>query len=187
MLPLTHEALRKRVPACPHPVSSEHPPASCECCQAEASALGTSECIEEIKRRLGFHTYRRLGVVEAIPASDGTVLFRYRSPVALCEEVLAWQQAVEIPVDMLCLRITGIHTGEGTLLYARVGSGSAQDAAGSAPQPGLELTLIAADTPIRSSTPSPEGQAIFHLTPGFFTLLLHQQTGWELRLIRLSE
>lgn len=187
---LTRAQLLIRQAAGPLPARSERHLASCRRCQAQAEALRAGgERVEEIKGRLGFHSYRFLGVLEATLTPDGIVLVRYRSPSSLLERSYAWERLVEISVGILRLRITAVHTGAGTLLYARLGSRPArrpgQDAEEFVPHSNLELTLVASDTPIRSSTTSPEGQAIFHLAPGFFALLLHQQEGWDLSIIWL--
>jgi len=94
---------------------------------------------------------------------------------------------VEIVVGALVLQMRAMQGEQGVLVYARVGSRlpSEPDRGGGVfvAQPGLELTLIAADTPIRAATTSRRGQAIFHLTRGAFSLLLALQAGWELKIV----
>jgi hypothetical protein len=145
------------------------------------------ERIETEKRRLACAAFRFLGALEARSTPDQTVLVRYRPPTAWFERTPAWERSVEISVGPLRLQMHGILIGAGMLFYARGGFRTPyspeQEGEAFLSRPGLELILIAADGPVRSATTSRHGQAIFHLLPGIFSLLLPPQRGWELRIV----
>ncbi|MCW3096420.1 MAG: hypothetical protein JWL77_2038 [Chthonomonadaceae bacterium] len=144
------------------------------------------ERIETEKRRLDYTAVRFLGALEARLAPDQMVLVRYRPPIALFDRAPVWERSVEISLGPLRLQMHGVQIGAGMLFYARVGfrspHSSEQEGEAFLSRPGLELTLISADGPVRSATISRRGQAIFHLLPGIFSLLLPPR-GWELRIV----
>lgn len=143
------------------------------------------------KQRLGLPDYPYLGALEAGLTSDQTILVRFRAASLLSETPPAWQQHIDMEIGSLHLQLHGVLTPEGALFYARVGSRNldnrTQESEAVVSASGQELILITADAPPRSALTAPNGQAIFPLAPGSFTLLCAQQTGWEIRIAWLHQ